>query len=70
MHGNASGIARERSKLARQDDVEEAKRIVDPVLKTVTPVYEYEPNMGSSEAAQSVSPGGGWQEPTVTGDLL
>ena len=29
---------------AREDYVEEAWRIVDPVLKADTPVYEYEPN--------------------------
>jgi hypothetical protein len=40
---------RQKSKLARQDDVEEAERIVDPVLKTVTPVDEYEPNTGQGQ---------------------
>ena len=35
---------------AREDYVEEAWRIVDPVLKAGTPVYEYEPNTwGPSE---------------------
>ena len=29
---------------AREDYVEEAWRIVDPVLKEGTPIYEYEPN--------------------------
>ena len=29
---------------AREDYVEEAWRIVDPVLKDGTPVHEYEPN--------------------------
>ena len=34
--------------LAREDYVEEAWRIVDPVLKTVTPVYPYDPkNLGA-----------------------
>ena len=44
---------------AREDYVEEAWRIVDPVLKAGTPVCEYEPN-------KQVSPPGGWQNPTVT----
>jgi len=49
---------------ARQDYVEEAWRIVDPVLKEMTPVYEYEPNTwGPSEVDQKVSPPGGWQNP-------
>ena len=53
---------------AREDYVEEAWRIVDPVLKASTPVYEYEPNSwGPSQAYQQVSPPGGWQNPIVTG---
>jgi glucose-6-phosphate 1-dehydrogenase len=53
---------------AREDYVEEAWRIVDPVLKAGTPVYEYEPRTwGPSAVDQKVSPPGGWQDPTVTG---
>jgi glucose-6-phosphate 1-dehydrogenase len=52
---------------AREDYVEEAWRIVDPVLKAGTPVYEYEPNTwGPSEVNKLVSPLGGWQNPVVT----
>ena len=52
---------------AREDNVEEAWRIVDPVLKAGTPVFEYEPGTwGPKEVAQSVTPPGGWQNPTVT----
>ena len=52
---------------AREDNVEEAWRIVDPVLKAGTPVYEYEPGTwGPKEVEQSVTPPGGWQDPTVT----
>jgi glucose-6-phosphate 1-dehydrogenase len=52
---------------AREDYVEEAWRIVDPVLKAGTPVYEYEPkSWGPSQAYQQVSPPGGWQNPIVT----
>jgi glucose-6-phosphate 1-dehydrogenase len=48
--------------------VEEAWRIVDPVLKAGTPVYEYEPqSWGPREVGGKVSPVGGWQDPTVTG---
>ena len=51
---------------AREDYVEEAWRIVDPVLKDATPVYEYEPGTwGPKEVDSSVSPPGGWQNPTV-----
>jgi glucose-6-phosphate 1-dehydrogenase len=53
---------------AREDYVEEAWRIVDPVLKAGTPVYEYEPNSwGPSQAYQQVSPPGSWQNPIMTG---
>jgi Pyridine nucleotide-disulphide oxidoreductase/Glucose-6-phosphate dehydrogenase, C-terminal domain len=51
---------------AREDYVEEAWRIVDPVLKAGTPVYEYEPQTwGPREVDQKVSPPGG--EATVQG---
>ncbi|HMF61634.1 MAG TPA: glucose-6-phosphate dehydrogenase [Vicinamibacterales bacterium] len=59
MHGDATLFARE-------DYVEEAWRIVDPVLKAGTPVYEYEPGTwGPKEVDSIVSPPGGWQNPTV-----
>jgi glucose-6-phosphate 1-dehydrogenase len=52
---------------ARQDYVEEAWRIIDPVLKANTPVYEYEPSTwGPIELDQRVVPPGGWQNPVVT----
>ena len=52
---------------AREDNVEEAWRIVDPVLKAGTPVYEYEPGTwGPKEVDQNVTPPGGWQSPVVT----
>ena len=49
---------------AREDYVEEAWRIVDPVLKAGTPVYEYEPGTwGPREVDARVAPPGGWHEP-------
>ena len=52
---------------AREDYVEEAWRIVDPVLKAGTPVFEYEPNTwGPSEVNQKVCPPEGWRDPVVT----
>jgi glucose-6-phosphate 1-dehydrogenase len=59
MQGDATDFARE-------DYVEEAWRIVDPVLKAATPVHQYEPNTwGPGEVNQVVSPPGGWQDPVV-----
>lgn len=52
---------------AREDYVEEAWRIVDPVLKGGRPVFQYEPGTwGPSEVDDKVSPPGGWQNPIVT----
>jgi glucose-6-phosphate 1-dehydrogenase len=49
---------------AREDYVEEAWRIVDPVLGMTTPVIEYEPNTwGPSDANPEVIPPGGWRDP-------
>jgi glucose-6-phosphate 1-dehydrogenase len=60
-------MAGDATLFAREDYVEEAWRIVDPVLKASTPVYEYEPNTwGPNEVYQKVSPAGGWQNPIVT----
>jgi glucose-6-phosphate 1-dehydrogenase len=51
---------------AREDYVEEAWRIVDPVLKAGTPAYAYEPGTwGPREVDSNVVPPGGWQNPTV-----
>jgi glucose-6-phosphate 1-dehydrogenase len=61
-------MAGDATLFAREDYVEEAWRIVDPVLKAGTPVYEYEPNTwGPREVEETVSPLGGWQHPIVTG---
>src|SRR4051812_33909594 len=51
---------------AREDSVEEAWRIVDPILQSPPPVYEYEPGTwGPKEADEFVCPPGGWQNPTM-----
>ncbi len=52
----------------RQDYVEEAWRIVDPYLKTATPVYEYEPGTwGPREVDRTIAPAGGWYDPASSG---
>jgi glucose-6-phosphate 1-dehydrogenase len=61
-------MAGDATLFAREDYVEEAWRIVDPVLKAKTPVHEYEPNTwGPVEVDKSVVPPGGWQSPRVEG---
>ena len=60
-------MAGDATLFAREDYVEEAWRIVDPVLKAGTPVYEYDPKTwGPSEVEQRVTPSGGWQSPILT----
>jgi glucose-6-phosphate 1-dehydrogenase len=60
-------MAGDATLFAREDYVEEAWRIVDPVLKAGTPIYEYEKGAwGPTEADQRVSPDGGWHNPTST----
>jgi glucose-6-phosphate 1-dehydrogenase len=57
MQGNSG-------RFARQDYVEEAWRIVDPVLAEALPVYEYEPGTwGPSQASALIAPNGGWFDP-------
>jgi len=58
-------MAGDATLFAREDYVEEAWRIVDPVLKQRSPVYEYEPGAWGPREAESVMPPGGWQNPTV-----
>ena len=49
---------------SRQDYVEEAWRIVDPVLDNATPVHSYKPgSWGPSEADALATADGGWLQP-------
>ena len=48
---------------AREDYVEEAWRIVDPVLKQDTPVHPYEPGTWGPAEVSAVTPPGGWADP-------
>jgi glucose-6-phosphate 1-dehydrogenase len=51
---------------AREDYVEEAWRIVDPVLKVGGPILEYDKGTwGPGEVDQRVSPPGGWYNPAA-----
>ena len=59
-------MAGDATLFARQDYVEEAWRIVDPVLRAGTPLYEYEKGAwGPSDVDRRVSPAGGWHDPTT-----
>jgi glucose-6-phosphate 1-dehydrogenase len=59
-------LACDQMLFAREDYVEEAWRIVDPILKADTPVYEYQKNTwGPSQVDQTVLPAGGWHNPAA-----
>jgi glucose-6-phosphate 1-dehydrogenase len=58
-----AAMAGENSLFAREDYVEEAWRIVDPVLKKGTPVYTYAQNSWGPAEVERVTPPGGWDEP-------
>jgi glucose-6-phosphate 1-dehydrogenase len=58
-------MAGDATLFAREDYVEEAWRVVDPVLKAGGPVLEYDKGAwGPREVDQHVSPPGGWHNPT------
>ena len=53
---------------ARMDYVEEAWRIVDPVVATGARVAEYEPgSWGPGDSSSAVVPPGGWANPVLSG---
>jgi glucose-6-phosphate 1-dehydrogenase len=60
-------MAGDATLFAREDYVEEAWRIIDPVLKAGTPVYEYKAKTwGPKEVESRVTPPGGWQNPVLS----
>jgi glucose-6-phosphate 1-dehydrogenase len=60
-------IAGDPTIFAREDYVEEAWRIVDPIVKADLPVHEYDKGeWGPSEVEPRVLPAGGWHNPEAT----
>ncbi len=52
------------SLFGREDSIEAAWRVVDPILGNATPVHEYEPNTwGPPEADRIIAGEGGWHNP-------
>jgi glucose-6-phosphate 1-dehydrogenase len=56
-------LAGDQTLFAREDYIEEAWRIVDPVLKDGTPLRAYEPKTWGPEETQVLEPPGGWHNP-------
>jgi len=62
----SDAMAGDATLFARQDYVEEAWRIVDPILKQPTPLYPYAPHTwGPDRVNECVLPPGGWDTPQV-----
>jgi glucose-6-phosphate 1-dehydrogenase len=53
-------MAGDSALFAREDYVEQAWRIVEPVLKRLTPVYQYAPRTWGPEEIERLTPPGGW----------
>jgi glucose-6-phosphate 1-dehydrogenase len=60
-------MAGDQTLFAREDYIEEAWRIVDPVIKSGTPLFEYEPKTWGPKEADSICPPGGWHDPKPDG---
>jgi glucose-6-phosphate 1-dehydrogenase len=59
-------MAGDRTLFAREDYIEEAWRIVDPVLQADTALFEYDPGSWGPKEVERVTPSGGWQNPILT----
>ena len=60
----SDAMREDASLFAREDSVEAAWRVVDPILGDVTPVYEYEPNTwGPAEADRIMEGDADWHNP-------
>lgn len=57
----------DQSLFAREDQVEAEWRIVDPILGTATPLYEYDPGTwGPRESDRLIARDGGWHNPVIS----
>ena len=61
----SDAMAGDRTLFARQDYVEEAWRIVDPVLAVATPLHAYEPHTWGPREAERLAPPSGWHNPNL-----
>jgi glucose-6-phosphate 1-dehydrogenase len=60
----------DRTLFAREDYVEEAWRIVEPLLRKNSPIYPYVPNTWGPSEVEPITPPGGWQDPVVKHGLF
>jgi glucose-6-phosphate 1-dehydrogenase len=62
----SDAMAGDRTLFAREDYVEEAWRIVGPILGATSELYPYEPGTWGPQDVDQVMPPGGWSDPTVS----
>jgi glucose-6-phosphate 1-dehydrogenase len=59
-------LAGDATLFARQDSVEAAWEVIDPILGDVTPLHQYEPgSWGPVDAARLIADVGGWRAPAA-----
>jgi glucose-6-phosphate 1-dehydrogenase len=58
-----AAMAGDSTLFAREDYVEQAWRIVGPVLNNNTPIFQYAPNTWGPDEVERVTPPGGWHNP-------
>jgi len=63
----SDALTGDRTLFAREDYVEEAWRILDPVLKVETELHAYEPGSWGPAATARFAPPGGWWDPATRG---
>jgi glucose-6-phosphate 1-dehydrogenase len=63
-------MAGDATLFAREDYVEEAWRIVDPLVRDGSPIYPYEPGVWGPKEVERVTPPGGWHNPVMGRDPL
>jgi glucose-6-phosphate 1-dehydrogenase len=61
-------LAGDATLFAREDYVEEAWRIVDPLLGPGTPLDFYEPQTWGPAGVEQLAPAGGWHNPVTDHD--
>jgi glucose-6-phosphate 1-dehydrogenase len=64
----SDALAGDATLFAREDYVEEAWRIVDPVLGKGTPLHDYEPQTWGPATVEELAPAGGWRNPVTDHD--
>ncbi len=66
----SAALRGERDLFASQETIEEAWRIVDPILGNATPVHQYERGSWGPAEADRLAPAPGWYAPRVSGQVV